>query len=168
MNEACSLDTPDPRLPRQAQAVEILWLGGLAGLPTRIPVKGDSMFPLFRDEDRALIVPVDPEDVRSGDILLVRIHGQQILHRCRRVMKGPDGVVVCTQGDLGPPDPPVGGSDVVGRVIARERAGRRTLVTGAGFRAVRLTALWYPALLRLAWRALRAVGGGGHSRGHRP
>lgn len=48
----------------------------------RFRIKGNSMYPLLRDEkDEVLLVSCDPMQIHTGDIVLFKFKGNYILHR---------------------------------------------------------------------------------------
>ena len=73
--------------------------GGAEAPPIWFTVVGSSMFPLIRvNRDKVMLVSVQPEDVRVGDIVLFPGHykgGEYCLHRVYRL----DGDRVQTFGD---------------------------------------------------------------------
>lgn len=75
------------------------------GRPVAMPLGGASMRPLFAPGDTVHIAPARADDVRPGDVVVLDLDGQLLLHRL--VYKTSDEVV--TRGDdslaLDPPRP---------------------------------------------------------------
>lgn len=92
-----------------------------AGHALRFRARGGSMHPAIRDGDALWVSPSAP--VRRGDVALCRAAAGRVLaHRVVCVTEAG----IQTQGDaLACPDPPVPWEQVLGRVTAVERAGRR-------------------------------------------
>jgi signal peptidase I len=132
---------------RQQAAVELA-RGKLAqGALLRLRVSGQSMAPLVERGDLVLVQRVNPADLRRGDLVLVEQGGGFLVHRLvaaprRRGARscGPDAHQVQTKGDNASyADLPLLPQDVLGRVVAVERDGRR-IELGRG---------WWPMVNRL-------------------
>lgn len=55
------------------------------GRSVRFRLKGNSMFPLLRNEkDEVVLHPCTPDELRPMDVILFRYHGRHILHRILR------------------------------------------------------------------------------------
>jgi signal peptidase len=100
-----------------------LGIGALLGGVRLVVVQTESMAPTLRAGDALLVVPVAPERVQVGEIVVVRRtvpYGRTtvVAHRVVAVRPGPEFV---TQGDANPqPDPgTVSGRALVGRVVGR-------------------------------------------------
>jgi signal peptidase I len=106
-----------------ALATEIL----RGGNTLRFRARGGSMWPTIRDGDCAEVRAVSEASIRHGDVVLVRMEsGRLLVHRVRWTGCEGDEVVLRTQGDaLAHADPPVRAAQVLGRVVAVERGGRR-------------------------------------------
>jgi hypothetical protein len=102
------------------------------------------MLPTIRSRDTLLVEPVEPATVRRGDILLYASGLRLFAHRVVAIIRprAEPGCAGCTparelrfllRGDNCPrPDPPVEGGQVLGRVTAVERSGRRMDPSGPG------------------------------------
>ena len=95
--------------------------------PIWFTVNGGSMFPLIRARrDQVMLVSVDPEEIRAGDIVLFPGHyrgGDYCLHRVYRL----DGDRVQTFGDGNlSPDGWIPRTRILGRV-SQIRRGKRTI-----------------------------------------
>ena len=87
--------------------------------------RGSSMLPFLRGGDRLLVRP--GLEIRRGDVVLCRTGGGRMLaHRAVRVCRESERTLVSVQGDAWRyPDGLVLLDDVMGRVVALEREGRR-------------------------------------------
>ena len=94
----------------------------------RLAYRGDSMGGTFRGGDCLWIEPVAFAALRVGDVVAMEVEGKAVAHR----LAGRAGDGFSTRGDAGRrPDPEVLHSDrLIGRVMVRERGGRRTPVAG--------------------------------------
>ena len=111
-------------------AAEVLSTGG--GL--RIRTRGLSMYPLIRHGDLIEVEPADASSVRIGDVVLSRDgHDRMIAHRVVKVHGKGHGGTLVTKGDWTfRPDDAIEPGQVLGRIVAIERAGKRiTLNTRA-------------------------------------
>lgn len=104
---------------RAHQAATHLWQQ--AARPRMIVVTGNSMLPLLRAGDRVLVAPVN-RPLRRGDIVVFTHENQLVIHRLIRFMELDHPCCLITKGDNGPSDPPVPLAQVVGIVIALQRA----------------------------------------------
>jgi hypothetical protein len=100
-----------------------------SGRPVRFRAPGHSMWPLIRSNDALIVHPIDPAAVAAGDILLYRSGAGLTAHRCIQVLRegdAPGGACFLFKGDAGSqPDAPVAAPNLLGKVIAVERDGRR-------------------------------------------
>lgn len=101
--------------------------GGVKATPIWFTVVGGSMRPLIRvNRDRVMLVSVEPEDVKVGDIVLFPGHfrgGDYCLHRVYRL----DGDRVQTFGDGNPrPDGWMPRERILGKAKLIQR-GQRTI-----------------------------------------
>ncbi len=121
--------------PLQAPAIEaVLDIWGQAGERHFIPISGNSMLPIIRDGDRALTAH-GCASVRRGDVVIFRRNGQMVAHRVMRIRDG--GCAFVTKGDNAPHfDPPLSAGEIVGRVLAVERNGRRMSLDTAAWRVL--------------------------------
>ncbi len=88
--------------------------------------RGFSMVPLVQDGDRVLVVPVDPRELRIGDIVKFRAQDGFGMHRLIWRSRKTDGTLEFGfQGDNAPVlDPPIPSSHIVGLAVAVERRGK--------------------------------------------
>jgi signal peptidase I len=117
-------------------AAEVLSTGG--GL--RIRTRGLSMYPLIRHGDLIEVEPADASAVRLGDVILSRDgHDRIVGHRVVKVRGKGHGRTLMTKGDWTfRPDAPVEAGQVLGRIVAIERGGKRTALNSGGQRLVQL------------------------------
>lgn len=96
------------------------------------------MYPTIRDGEMLTVEPVNVREVKRGDILLYKTKHRVIAHRLVGIEGEEDAArVLILRGDsLATCDAPVRAEQVLGRVIAVERKGRRVKLTGrrAGIR----------------------------------
>lgn len=88
--------------------------------------RGYSMAPVVCDGERVLVAPVDPQQLRVGDVVKFVTPGGFRMHRLIWRSRRPGGALEFGfQGDnAGTPDPPVIASQIVGVAVAVERRGR--------------------------------------------
>ena len=68
--------------------------------------------------DVALTRPVDPGDLRVGDVVRFREGNTPILHRLIKIERSPQGRLFVTQGDANnAPDPPIIAEQIEGKVV---------------------------------------------------
>ncbi|MCX7009608.1 MAG: S24/S26 family peptidase [Kiritimatiellaeota bacterium] len=93
---------------------------------------GRSMWPFIRDGDTVHVVPVVPEQLRRGDIVLFRTIGEALLaHRIVRLLRSTNGFTWVTRGDaLLATDAPFAAHQLLGRVSRRIRQGRSVRLDG--------------------------------------
>ena len=119
-------------------AAEVLSTGG----GVRIRTRGLSMYPLIRHGDLIEVEPADASAVRMGDVILSRDgHDRLVAHRVVKVHGKGHGGTLVTKGDWTfRPDALVEPGQVLGRIVAIERAGRRITLNSGGQRLVQLLA----------------------------
>jgi signal peptidase I len=86
---------------------------------------GQSMYPTIRDGEKVSVEPVLERDIKRGDILLYKCHGRLIAHRVIRIHSREEKSLVLRGDALNEPDAPVKFNQVLGRVVAVERGGRK-------------------------------------------
>jgi hypothetical protein len=103
-----------------------------SGQTVRFTAPGRSMHPEIRHGDTLLVHPLD-RPARVGEILLYRdAAGRPVAHRLVGFAAGGEGDTLIFRGDsAAAPDLPVGAGQVLGRVFAIERGGRRIDPYGA-------------------------------------
>ncbi len=110
--------------------------------PVRIPLNGNSMFPLIRwNKDYVTIVPLDRE-LTLGDIVLIAEPGtgRYVMHR---VWELRDGQVLTWGDHCVEPDGWVPAEAIWGRAVLIER-GRREIPTDPG-KGLRWAKFWHQA-----------------------
>ncbi len=111
------------------------------GTRVRFRPSGRSMYPSIREGELITVEPVDPNDVKRGDIILYRSERGVIAHR---VVVGTDQPSSPTQSSVLSPhyflrgdaslccDQPVAAHQILGRVIRVERDGRSVALASRG------------------------------------
>jgi hypothetical protein len=94
------------------------------GQAVRFRAAGLSMEPSIRDGDAITVVPVSPDAVRRGDVLLYRAGERLLAHRVIGPVEGVEGFLRVRADAPGWEEERVPASDVFGRVEAVERGGR--------------------------------------------
>jgi signal peptidase I len=129
------------------------------GHSVRFRAKGASMRPTIREGEAITVAPVQPAEIRRGDVILYRVGRGVIAHRVTRVAQRPDGTLVFVpRGDASQSrDDPVEGTAILGRVVTVVRNGRA--LNPAALRARALAVSWAGAarLLRLLRGRLRGA-----------
>jgi hypothetical protein len=99
-------------------------LGG--GHSVRFRAPGSSMHPTIRNGEAITVVPIGRSPVRVGDVVLYRRGHAAIAHRVVRVRSSGRSVGFVLRGDAAYScDRPIELAQVLGRVTAIERDGRR-------------------------------------------
>jgi uncharacterized repeat protein (TIGR01451 family) len=95
------------------------------GSQIRFEARGASMSPAIRDGEIVHVRRAVPDDLRRGDIVLIKVQGNFRLHRI--VVADAERDVFITRGDCGlENDPAVGREEILGVAEAKEvRVGRR-------------------------------------------
>jgi signal peptidase I len=109
----------------QAVATHCEWAAAADSLRehgrVRARVSGGSMLPVLRPGDLVELQCVSSSPAEPGDVVLVRQHGQLVVHRL--LAANDNGLL--TRGDALPHlDPAVGTDDVLARVVGLSRRGR--------------------------------------------
>jgi signal peptidase len=95
------------------------------GKNLRIPIVGESMYPIFKRGDIIIIKPVKIEDLSVGDVVLYQSGKRMVAHRLIKKCINNGKMTFVMKGDSFPDfDPPVYPEDVIGKVIAIEREER--------------------------------------------
>ena len=106
-----------------------------AGDAVRLRVGGASMRPFLNEGEEVRIVPARPEDLRSGDIVLVRTMGGATLHRVLSLDLR--DATLRTKGDgTRRADPPMAAGAIVGKADAVLRKGAWRALGTPGRRAL--------------------------------
>ncbi len=125
-------------------SVELLSLG--FGVRFRAP--GTSMHPTIRHGDLITVEPVEPSNLKRGDIILYRLQNGFIAHRLVNIEeRNGCGLTFTLRGDASTTcDAPVKPEQVLGKVVRLERGHRRI---DPYSRIVRLWCMLYLWLARL-------------------
>ena len=83
-----------------------------------------SMRPLMDIDDRVLARPVDPEEVKPGDIILFRNSDALVTHRVVKVIRHNGKAMILQRGDAGGTPGTITPEAIVGKVVGIEKNGR--------------------------------------------
>jgi signal peptidase I len=96
------------------------------------------MYPTIRDGEAVTVEPIEAREAKIGDIVLYQTERGVIAHRVVGIEdeENADRVLILRGDSLATCDAPVRAEQVLGRVIAVERRGRKVKLTGrrAGIR----------------------------------
>ena len=105
------------------------------GHSVRFHAEGQSMQPTIRAGEAITVAPVMPAQIKRGDIVLYRSARRVTAHRVVRIKRNkrstqssvlsPQSSFILRGDASNTYDEPVGAEQVLGRVVAVERAGRR-------------------------------------------
>ena len=130
--------------------IESLLAGGCS---VRFRASGGSMHPTIRAGDMLILGPIDPTDLRIGDVVLARQSGRLVAHRIADVTKSDGGTRVLLRGDaLSACAPTVSADAVLAKVVVVERAPGRMAVDAA--RAARFIVRTTVLLARICWKTV--------------
>lgn len=120
---ASSLETFDTRSELKGELfLEVLKSTGQA----KLAVTGTSMMPAIRPGDMLEVHRQGMEAILPGEVVLFMRNGGFAAHRVVEKVTGPERTLLITRGDaLRVPDPPVSPEELLGRVTAILRGGRR-------------------------------------------
>ncbi|OGL39603.1 MAG: signal peptidase I [Candidatus Schekmanbacteria bacterium RIFCSPHIGHO2_02_FULL_38_11] len=93
----------------------------------RFQARGTSMHPFIKDKDIIKVKPVQPEKLKSGDVILYKTgYRGFVVHRLIKKQNKKKGEpLFVTKGDFCyTPDPAISSSDILGKVISIERNGK--------------------------------------------
>lgn len=90
----------------------------------KLKARGGSMFPVIRDGEVIEIIPIDPETIRVGDIVMTVFNNERyVIHRVVRFLK--KECLIYTKGDsIDAVDPPAGSDEFLGIVNWYAHKGR--------------------------------------------
>jgi hypothetical protein len=88
-----------------------------AGETVSFRPRGDSMSPRIASGDLCTVEPVDPSDLRAGDVVLCKVRGAEYLHLVKAVQGGRFQI----GNNRGHVNGWVGGSAIFGRLVRVER-----------------------------------------------
>ena len=92
----------------------------------RLVLTGSSMLPSIRAGDMVEVQCTNVQEISKGDVVLCLRQGGFSAHRVVEKVPGPERTLLITRGDaLREPDPPVSPEELLGRVTAVLRGGRR-------------------------------------------
>ena len=92
----------------------------------KLAVTGASMLPAIWPGDVLEVRRQDATEICLGEVILFERDGRLFAHRVVEKVGGPERTLLITQGDgLRAPDPPVAPEELLGRVTAIVRGGRR-------------------------------------------
>jgi len=129
------------------------------GARVRFRATGRSMQPTILEGEAITVEPVAPAAITRGDILLYRWERGVIAHRVIRIERTNDGTVTqpsvlspqssfILRGDASASsDTPIQAEQVIGKVIAVERAGRRIDLAGRRAKLKRTCRVWASRLV---------------------
>jgi hypothetical protein len=107
------------------------------GADAEVPLAGASMYPALREGDRLEVSPIGARPPRPGEIVVVCRGERLVAHRLVSLARG----VAVTRGDASAADDrPIASSEILGRVVAVRRRGRRRAPPARGSRLSRLWA----------------------------
>jgi hypothetical protein len=111
-------------------AAELLSLG----YGVRFRANGKSMHPTIQDGETVTVEPVEPSDVKRGDVILYRRGLRVIAHRVEVIRRGCSRVALLfLRGDASDSsDQPVRPEQVLGKVVSVTRGVRRIDLAGTG------------------------------------
>jgi len=114
---------------------------------------GESMLPFFREGDQLVVEPVDWGEIRLGDVIAYR-SGDKF--PARRVVRKLDGVLHLWCENWPERRFEAARSDVLGRVVARERGGSWLTCRETPWKRAARRALLHFYAVALSKKALRA------------
>lgn len=128
------------------------------GHSVRFQAKGKSMHPAIQEGEGIGVAPVEPSQVKRGDIILYRIQSGLIAHRVVAltphysfILRG-DASVSC--------DKPVAPQQILGKVVCVERDGRRVKLDTKIAKMLHQTRLWTSRLRRAIKQLAISIQGG--------
>jgi signal peptidase I len=129
------------------------------GTALRFKARGGSMYPSIEDGSLVEVEPVQASAVRTGDLVLC--YGGKnrlIVHRVIDATTQADAVLLVTKGDSARlADRPVHAEDVLGRVVAIYKGGKRVQVGSGWGRLTGLLWAWLSPLMAHVYRLPRAA-----------
>jgi signal peptidase I len=97
-----------------------------AGRPFCFTISTSSMRPALAPRDRVLVSAALPDELRPGDIIVRKVADAWIAHRLISSYKSSNEIYLITKGDNSlTADDDWGATQLVGRIIEIERAGRK-------------------------------------------
>jgi hypothetical protein len=120
------------------------------GLGVRFRAPGTSMHPTIRHGDVITVEPVEPPDLKRGDIILYRLQNNFIAHRLVNIEeRNGCGLTFILRGDGSTTcDAPVKPAQVLGKIVCLERGHRSIDPYSPKVRLWRMLYLWLARLKR--------------------
>lgn len=113
---------PSPLSEPVIEALIDFW--AQTGREHEVDVRGNSMWPLVRDGDKARIAH-GLGKLKRGDVVAYQRNGELVVHRLIRIVHGAGEPRFLIKGDnVSGYDPTVPASRVLGRVVALQRSGK--------------------------------------------
>jgi hypothetical protein len=94
----------------------------------RLAYRGESMQGIFREGDCLWIEPIPFQEVRVGDVVAFTSGAKTVAHRV--VAVGDRGLLTRGDAAMGPDPSPVTPDHLLGKVVMRERRGKRCVISG--------------------------------------
>ena len=96
------------------------------GKRVRFRAPGRSMYPTIRENEAITVEPVEPRNVKVGDIILYRFGENVVAHRVIQIEKSKGNTLhfILREDTWGLVDEPVEAEQILGKVVSVERAGR--------------------------------------------
>jgi signal peptidase I len=84
------------------------------------------MYPTIRENEAITVEPVEPRNVKEGDIILYRSGKNVVAHRVIRIEKSRGNTLrfILREDTWGTLDEPIEAEQILGKVVSVERAGR--------------------------------------------
>jgi len=101
-----------------------------SGHRARFTATGDSMYPFIRSGEQLEVEPVDPRELRRGDVVLARLPRGLTAHRIVGLeRRGGEVISITTRGDnCDTEDAPFSPAQLVGRIPLRRRGNLVTII----------------------------------------
>ena len=110
---------------------------------------GNSMFPILKNGDKAIINKVTPQSIKKGDIILERLYNSIVGHRVITINKSNQNFKIVTRGDnCRNNDPTIQGEDVLGKVVGFTRNGKEYLFNSFYYQIFRFIILYLGFIVR--------------------
>lgn len=94
------------------------------GVPIRVNLGGRSMLPFLKSGDVGTVIPVKPEELSVGDVVMFHNSIKIIAHRIIHIRYQNGKYQILTKGDSSRhPDQPLAGHEILGKLISFEHKG---------------------------------------------
>ena len=87
-------------------------------------IMSGSMRPLIDIDDRVLARPVDPEEVKPGDIIVFKNTDALVTHRVLKILRQNGKISILQKGDASVSASIIAPDSIMGKVVAIEKKGR--------------------------------------------